>query len=134
MKFKPQEIEKRLLEAQNQSFLALAVCIAYPLVYYAIIYYFRTPILDYLVQFPGHKSRRGLAFLIMFAPLLVLPAVYHWLGERIAASGGLACPECKKYITSDRDWKICLFTGRCPYCQKYIVETYSSTEQKENTP
>ena len=126
----PQDIEKRLLEAQNQSFLALAACIAYPLVYYALLYYFRTPILDFFVQLPGRKSGGGFAALIVIAPFLVFPAVYHWLGERIAASVGLACPACKKNIPSTRDWKICLFTGRCPYCQNYIVETYSSTERK----
>lgn len=130
MKFKPQEIEKRLLEAQNKSFLALAVCIAYPLVYYALIYYFRTPILDFFVQLPGRKSGGGLAVLIVLAPFLIFPAVYHWLGERIAASVGLACPACDKYITSDRDWKICLFTGRCPHCQNYIIDRSSSPEQK----
>ena len=130
MKLKPQEIEKRLLEAQNQSFLALAACIAYPLVYYALIYYFRTPILDYLVQLPGPKSGGRMAALFVLAPFLVFPAVYLWLGERIAASLGLECPECNKYITSDRDWKICLFTGRCPHCQNYIIDRSPSPEQK----
>jgi hypothetical protein len=130
MKLKPQEIEKRLLEAQNQSFLALAVCIAYPLVYYALIYYFRAPLLHILDQVHPVKLAGPFISLILFAPFLVLPAVYHWLGDRIAASVGLACPECDKYITSDRDWKICLFTGRCPHCQNYIIDRSPSPEQK----
>jgi hypothetical protein len=127
MKLNPQEIEKRLKEAEKKSFMALAFCIACPLVYYALIYYFREPILDYLVQFPGMKSGGGLAALIILAPFLAFPVIYRWLGERIAASVGLECPECKKCITSDRDWRITLFTGRCPHCQNYVVASSSAT-------
>jgi hypothetical protein len=129
MKLNPQDIEKRLKEAESKSFIALAACIVCPLVYYALIYCFREPILDYLVQLPGRRSGGLFGVLIILAPFLAFPVIYRWLGERIAASVGLECPACKKCITSDRDWRITLFTGRCPHCQNYIIASASSMEQ-----
>lgn len=101
----------------------MLVFVAFPVVYYLLLYVFREQVLAFLkVAFwAPARALTAMMFVIVFAPILLLPRLYTWLSRIVAATAGLACPNCGDLIPSARDWQICLFTTHCPHCGETII-------------
>jgi hypothetical protein len=123
-KLTQREVEERLRRAQSAGVVALLVFLAFPVTYYLLLYVVRAHVIGFLgfmLRQPGRALVLSM-FVIVAAPMLLLPRLYDWLSKIVAATADLACPNCGDFITSARDWQICLFTKRCPHCSETIIE------------
>jgi hypothetical protein len=134
MKLTQQEVKARLESAQSAGSVAAVVCISAPLIYFILLYLFRLQVADVARTIANHTFgyRITVWFLVflLVAPIILLPKLYAVLSDIVSSSSSLACPECGHLIASGRDWKICLFTKKCPHCRECII---TETEPQRNT-
>ena len=119
------EVKKRLETAKDAGAIATLVCILAPVIYLVLIYVYRSDIIEFIRAIArntfGFRPTCWFLMAVAGAPAVFLPKLYAVLSHLIASSAHLACPKCGTLISSGRDWRICLYTGKCPHCQQVII-------------
>jgi predicted RNA-binding Zn-ribbon protein involved in translation (DUF1610 family) len=134
MKFTKQEVETRLEAAQRAGMIAALICVSAPVAYFVLLYLFRSQVAE-AVRFIdrytfGYTVTVWFLIAVATTPVILLPKLYAFLCNVVASFAHLVCPECGALISSGRDWKICLFTSKCPHCGQMIVSKTKTSEQK----